>query len=214
MNHTHIHTLRHAPPFSQSANINSKPKITWNNAFSVSNQNVKKKRGQWGGEGVRERERNMREQETDKLKDRNNDSFQRQKQINQPASSAWVHERKTTAAAEDPAVEIAETETGELVWSRTSLKTWQNPSESHYGLALCPPTWCKQTDSVHAHLPLQTRKLSSHMMWTVFTGTNRSLPFSDVKSNKSLKPARRLFDYSKCNGIVVFPVLLPKSWFV
>ena len=44
MNHTHIHTLRHAPPFSQSAYINSKPKITWNNAFFVSNQNVKKKK--------------------------------------------------------------------------------------------------------------------------------------------------------------------------
>ena len=32
---THIHTLRHMPPFSQSAYTNSKPKITWNNAFSV-----------------------------------------------------------------------------------------------------------------------------------------------------------------------------------
>ena len=39
----HIHTLRHTPPFSQSAYTNrndlmlipSKPKITWNNAFSV-----------------------------------------------------------------------------------------------------------------------------------------------------------------------------------
>ena len=31
----HIHTLRHRPPFSQSAYTNSKPKITWNNAFSV-----------------------------------------------------------------------------------------------------------------------------------------------------------------------------------
>ena len=39
----HIHTLRHMPPFSQSAYTNrndlmlipSKPKITWNNAFSV-----------------------------------------------------------------------------------------------------------------------------------------------------------------------------------
>ena len=38
----HIHTLRQAPPFSQSAYTNSKPKITWNNAFFVSNQNVKK----------------------------------------------------------------------------------------------------------------------------------------------------------------------------
>ena len=44
MNHTHIHTLRHAPPFSQSAYTNSKPKVTWHNAFSVSNQNVKKKK--------------------------------------------------------------------------------------------------------------------------------------------------------------------------
>ena len=35
MKHTHIHTLRHTPPFSQSAHTNSKPKITWNNAFSV-----------------------------------------------------------------------------------------------------------------------------------------------------------------------------------
>ena len=35
MKHTHIHTLRHTPPFSQSAYTNSKPKITWNNAFSV-----------------------------------------------------------------------------------------------------------------------------------------------------------------------------------
>ena len=32
---THIHTLRHTLPFSQSAYNNSKPKITWNNAFSV-----------------------------------------------------------------------------------------------------------------------------------------------------------------------------------
>ena len=31
----HKHTLRHTPPFSQSADTNSKPKITWNNAFSV-----------------------------------------------------------------------------------------------------------------------------------------------------------------------------------
>ena len=43
MSHAHIHTLRHAPPFSQSAYTNSKPKVTWHNAFSVSNQNVKKK---------------------------------------------------------------------------------------------------------------------------------------------------------------------------
>ena len=35
MKHTHIHTLRHTPPFSQSSYTNSKPKITWNNAFSV-----------------------------------------------------------------------------------------------------------------------------------------------------------------------------------
>ena len=44
MNYTHIHTLRHTPPFSQSAYTNlsySKPQITWNNAFSVSNRNVK-----------------------------------------------------------------------------------------------------------------------------------------------------------------------------
>ena len=35
--HTHIHTLtlRHTPPFSQSAYTNSKPQITRNNAFSV-----------------------------------------------------------------------------------------------------------------------------------------------------------------------------------
>ena len=32
---THIRTFRHTPPFSQSAYSNSKPKITWNNAFSV-----------------------------------------------------------------------------------------------------------------------------------------------------------------------------------
>ena len=39
----HIHTLRHTPPFSQSAYTNSndltlipsKPKITWNKAFSL-----------------------------------------------------------------------------------------------------------------------------------------------------------------------------------
>ena len=31
----HIHTLRHTPPFSQPAYTNSKPKISWNNAFSV-----------------------------------------------------------------------------------------------------------------------------------------------------------------------------------
>ena len=42
MNHTHIHTLRHAPPFSHSAYTNSKPQIIWNNAFSVFNQNHKK----------------------------------------------------------------------------------------------------------------------------------------------------------------------------
>ena len=43
MNHTHIHTLRvrHTPLFSQSAYTNSKPQITWNNAFAVSNQNIK-----------------------------------------------------------------------------------------------------------------------------------------------------------------------------
>ena len=35
MKHTHIHTLRHTPPFSQSSYTNSKPTITWNNAFSV-----------------------------------------------------------------------------------------------------------------------------------------------------------------------------------
>ena len=33
--HTHIHTLRHTPTCSQSAYSNSKPKMTWNNAFSV-----------------------------------------------------------------------------------------------------------------------------------------------------------------------------------
>ena len=32
---THSYSLRHTPPFSQSAYTNSKPKITWNNAFSV-----------------------------------------------------------------------------------------------------------------------------------------------------------------------------------
>ena len=32
---THIHTLRHMPLFSQFAYTNSKPKIIWNNAFSV-----------------------------------------------------------------------------------------------------------------------------------------------------------------------------------
>ena len=31
----HIHTLKHTPPFSQPAYTNSKPKISWNNAFSV-----------------------------------------------------------------------------------------------------------------------------------------------------------------------------------
>ena len=31
---THIHTLRQTPPFSEYANTNSKPKISWNNAFS------------------------------------------------------------------------------------------------------------------------------------------------------------------------------------
>ena len=43
MNYMHIHTLRQMPPFSQSAYTNtySKPKITWNNTFSVSNQNIK-----------------------------------------------------------------------------------------------------------------------------------------------------------------------------
>jgi len=35
MKHTRIHTLRHTPHLSQSAYTNSKPKITWNNAFSV-----------------------------------------------------------------------------------------------------------------------------------------------------------------------------------
>ena len=35
MKHTHIHTLRHTPPFAQSAYTKSKPKITWNNAFFV-----------------------------------------------------------------------------------------------------------------------------------------------------------------------------------
>ena len=51
MNHTHIHTLRHTPPLSQSAYTNSysKPKITWNNAFSVSNQNVKTQIKSLGG---------------------------------------------------------------------------------------------------------------------------------------------------------------------
>ena len=51
MKHTHIHTLRHSPPFSQSAYTNrndlmiipSKSQITWNNAFSV---NPKRKNSQ------------------------------------------------------------------------------------------------------------------------------------------------------------------------
>ena len=30
MNHTHIHTLRHTPSFSQSASTNSNSKRTWN----------------------------------------------------------------------------------------------------------------------------------------------------------------------------------------
>ena len=44
MNHIHIHTPRHNP-FSLNLHAlilsNSKPKITWNNALSVSNQNTK-----------------------------------------------------------------------------------------------------------------------------------------------------------------------------
>ena len=31
----YMETHTHTPPFSQSAYTNSKPKITWNNAFSV-----------------------------------------------------------------------------------------------------------------------------------------------------------------------------------
>ena len=42
--HAHVYTLLLldiCPLFSQSAFTNSKPKIAWHNAFSVSNQNVK-----------------------------------------------------------------------------------------------------------------------------------------------------------------------------
>ena len=35
MKHTHMHTLKHTAPFSQSAYTNSEPKIAGNNAFSV-----------------------------------------------------------------------------------------------------------------------------------------------------------------------------------
>ena len=43
MKHTHIHTLtlRHTPPFSQSAYTNSKPEISGNNAFSVKPKTIR-----------------------------------------------------------------------------------------------------------------------------------------------------------------------------